>query len=258
VKVWIPIIALFVLVLGLGAGSGCGGGSGGTSTDGGNGTTGGNIARYVVEATKNGVIIDPTNIIQGETVQFLVAGYTATNSRIVQSSSGWSIDPTGESEGTMSASGVFTATASGPQFTVTATAASQQRTGKAQVRPPGQAIVTGRLVNGFSGFVYNAKVDFYDAGNVLVGTSVAQGNGTFRASVPATAVTFEVNKASIPAGYYKEYQYLGNWYLPQGFCRAPLPALTNGATTNLADILIPPTSNNGSSLPPPPPPSPCP
>jgi hypothetical protein len=331
VKVWISAIGLILLVFCLGVGSGCGGGGttgSGGNNGGNNGGNGGNISRFVIEATKNGTIIDPTNIVEGEVVQFVVAGYTATNQRIVQSSSGWTIDPTGETEGTITSGGLFTATASGGQFTVSATSGSTLRTGIAQVRPAGQALVTGRVINGYGGFVYGAVVDFFNAGGAVVGSSIVQGNGTFRASVPDTAVTFELRKTAIPLGYYKEYFYSylkpftttvtngvtsatqtlastaniiasdalyfvshaayrdvvsvtapstvvldasvttttneqvkifgQRWFLPQGACRAPLPALTNGTTTALeSDIIVPPTSNNGSSLPPPPPPSPC-
>lgn len=255
-KVWLALLGLFILALAFGPVSGCGGGTGSTGTNG-TGTTG-TIVRYGVEATKGGAVIDPTNIVEGETVQFQIVGYTANNQRIVQSSSGWTTDPTGQSEGTLSSSGSFTASTYGPQFTVTGTSNSVPRTGKAQVRQIGGALVNGRIVDGYGNPVYGAQVDFYDTNNIVVGTAIAQGNGTFRASVPATAVTFEVNKSSIPVGYYKQFLYSGKWFLPQGVCRAPLPTLTAGQTTNLAtDIQIPPTSNNGTGLPPPPPPSAC-
>lgn len=250
-KVWLAVIGIFILVLT--AGSGCGGGSGGSD---GSGGTNGNVWRYALEATLNGNMIDPTNIQQGETVQFVIAGYTTTNQRIVQTVSSWSTDPTGDSEGTLSANGSYASFASGAQFTVTGTVSGAGRTGIARVRPPGQALVTGRVVDGYGNMLYGVEIDFYAPGNNLVGTAIAQGNGTFRASVPQTATLFEIKKSSIPVGYYKEYLYHSKWYLPSpSNCMAPLPALTNGQTTALlTDITIQPTSVNGSSLPPPPPP----
>lgn len=239
-------------MLALGPIVGCGGG----------GTSGGppppNIVRYAVEATKGGVIIDPTNIAAGETVQFVVAGYTASNQRTVVSSSEWSLDATGQSEGSISASGQFAATTAGPAFNVFAMSGGQQRIGVAQVRAAGQAFVTGRLIDGRGSNLSGLRVDFYDATSALVGTSFTQYNGTFRAIVPVSAVTFEVSKNYIPVGYYKEYFYASKWFLPLGLCRAPLPLLTAGVSTALlTDVTVPPTTFNGSSLPPPPPPSPC-
>ncbi|HWA83107.1 MAG TPA: hypothetical protein VG820_06740 [Fimbriimonadaceae bacterium] len=250
-KIWLAAIGFFVLLLAFGPG--CGGGG----TDGSNGSNGtnGSVWRYALEATLNGSMIDPTNIQQGETVQFVIAGYTTSNQRIVQSVSAWSTDPTGDSEGTLSANGSYTASASGGQFTVTGTVSGVDRTGPARVRPPGQALVTGRVVDGYGGAVYGVEIDFY-AGATLVGTAIAQGDGTFRASVPDTATLFEIKKSTIQAGYYKEYLYNNKWYLPSpSNCMAPLPSLTNGQTTALVgSVVIPPTSHNGSSLPPPPPP----
>lgn len=250
-KIWLAVIGIFILVLT--AGTGCGGGT--TGTDGSGGTTG-NVWRYALEATLNGNLIDPTNIQQGETVQFVVAGYTTSNQRIVQNVSSWSTDPTGESEGTLSPNGSYASFASGGQFTVTGTVSGADRTGIARVRPPGQALVTGRVVDGYGNAVYGVEIDFYAPGNNLVGTSIAQGDGTFRASVPQTATLFEIKKTSIPVGHYKEYQYNTQWYLPSpSSCMAPLPVLTNGQTKALlTDLVVPPTSVNGNGLPPPPPP----
>jgi hypothetical protein len=250
-KIWIGALALFVSLIGF---TGCGGG--GTT---GSGGSGGNITRYAIEALKGGTIIDPTNIVVGETVQFQYVGYTATNQRIVQGSSGWTLDPTGQSEGTITTSGSFNATASGPQFTVSATAGGATVNGVAQVKAAGLALVSGRLVDGYGNFGYGMIVDFYDSGNTLVGSSTAQGNGNFRGAVPTSATKWQVRPNSIPLTYYKEFYYQSKWYLPSAGleCLAPLPSLTGGSTTNLGDIVVPPTSNQGSSLPPPPPPNGC-
>ncbi len=252
--IWFTVVGSFVLLLAFGSGCGGGGGSGSSTGTG----TGNPIVRYQVEATKNNLIIDPENIVVGEHIQFVVAGYTATNQRSIQSSSGWVADPTGQTEGTMSGGGLYTATAFGPQFTVSGQSGGSQRDGVAQVKDPADALVTGRLVDGFGGNVAGAVIDLYDGSNTLVGTSTSQFDGTFRAAVPTTAVTFELRKNAIPAGYYKEYEYINRWFLPSGLCRAPLPALSSGHTSNLSgNVLVPPTSINGASEPPPPPPSPC-
>ncbi|MFI5387865.1 MAG: hypothetical protein ACHQ50_17295 [Fimbriimonadales bacterium] len=255
-KIWLTIIGAILLTWSFGPG--CGGGSGT-----GSGTGTGGFARYAVEATVGGSVIDPTNIVQGETVQFVVAGYTASNQRSVVSSSGWQADPTGQSEGTMSANGTFTATASGGLFTVSATADGSQRNGTGAVKPAGQALVTGRLIDGIGDLLSGFEVDFYDGSNALVGSSITQFNGTFRASVPATAVTFDINRSTIPATtFYREYHYVSKWYLPKpNACNGPLPVLSNGHTSALnGDVTVPPSKdhqNPPADLPPPPPPSAC-
>jgi hypothetical protein len=77
--------------------------------------------------------------------------------------------------------------------------------------------------------------------------------------VSVTSATKVVVDASVTTTTGEQVKiYAQRWFLPQGFCRAPLPALTNGVTTPIeSDVIVPPTSINGSSLPPPPPPSPC-
>lgn len=253
-KYWIGAIAIFVAVIGF---SGCGGG-GGT----GSGSSGGPVYVYkAVEAVKSGTVIDPMNIVEGETVQFQWAGYTATNQRTVIGSSNWVALAPGDAEGTMSGGGSFTATSSGPAFGVTADAEATQVNGSAQVKATGQALVAGRIVDGYGNFGRTIWVDFYTTGGVKVGESRAQGNGNFRAAVPTTATFFSVRGGSIPTGFYKQFRFNSLWYLPKdlgGLCIAPLPSLTNGVQTNIGDVLVPPTTQNGSSLPPPPPPSPCP
>lgn len=249
-KFWIGAIAFFLALL---AFTGCGGG-GGTGSGGGTG----NIVHYAVEATKGGTVIDPTNIVVGEQVQFQYVGYTDTNQRIVQGSSNWRLLDPGPSEGSITSGGSFTATASGPGFTVRTTANGADVDGAAQVRAAGQALVSGRVIDGYGNFGYGMRVDFFNSGSTLVGSSIVQGNGNFRAVVPTTAVSFQIRLSSIPSGYYKQYRYNSLWYLPDGFCMAPLPALTAGNQTGIGDILVPPTTNQGSSLPPPPPPSACP
>jgi hypothetical protein len=259
VKIWLALIGLLVCILFFAPACGGGGTSSNNTTTSTTATTGDPIVLYDVEATVGGTTIDPTNIMVGETAQFVVAGYTASGVRSVLTSSNWIANPPGDTEGTMTSSGQYTASAYGPSlFVVTGTANGNPRNGSARVVQSGQAVVTGRIVDGYGGNVPTLEVDFYDGASNLVGTSISQWNGTFRASVPATATTFEIKKASIPITFYKEYFYINKWYLPLGFCRAPLPALSNGTTTPLiGNITVPPTSHNGTGTAPPPPPSPC-
>lgn len=262
-KAFFAALTVFLLVLAFGPGCGGGGGTGGGN---GGGTGGDPIAFYAVEATMGGVLIDPTNIQVGETVQFDVAAYTTGHydfntdvyyppQRIVQTATGWLL--TDQSLGNLSAGGQFTATTVGGPATVSATVDGTIYSGTVVVKTGGLALVTGRVVDGYGRQLYQVEVDFYQ-GVTLVGKTLTQGDNTFRAIVPAGATNFEVKKTTIPTGYYKQYFWGGKWFLPSGFCMAALPPLTNGQTTSLGDILIPPSkAPNGADLAPPPPPDPC-
>lgn len=256
VKFWIPALAAFIGLLAIGM-IGCGGG-GGTGS-GGNGGSGGTIVRYKVEATLNGSLIDPGNIQTGENVQFLVAGFTASNARVVQSSNSWTTTDTTNSAGVLTSGGQFSATGVAGPFTVSAISTPGQVTGAYQTKPV-QALVSGTLIDGQGRNVEGVQVLFYDAGGTVVGSSTSQSNGFFRASVPTTATTFDINKNTIdPTKNYNEFFYNGKWYLPPGgACRPAITGLANGATKALGSITIPATTAaNGSTLPPPPPPTGC-
>ncbi len=213
--------------------------------------------RYKVEALLGGQLIDPSNIVAGETVQFQVAGYTANNTRIVQSASDWTTTDAFFNSGVLSANGSFTATNFGGPFTITAVTSTGVQSGSYTVKPQ-QALVSGTVGDGQGRFAEGVKVLFFDASSTQVGSSVVQSNGFFRASVPVSATTFEIDTTSFNhSNYYNEYFFDGKWFLP-GSCRGALPALSNGVTTNLGTIILPATTaTNGASVPPPPPPSPC-
>lgn len=215
--------------------------------------------RYKVEATLGGQLIDPGNIQVGENVQFVVAGYTATNTRIVQSATAWGTTDTINSAGVLSASGAYAATSPGGPFTVFANVTAGQQTGAYQVKPV-QALVTGTFNDGQGRLVEGLRVQFYDAGGNVVSTSTTQSNGFFRASVPTSAVTFDIDSTSYNhTTYYSEFKYNNLWYLPgNGPCRPNLGSLSVGVTKALGTLTIPATTaSNGASLPPPPPPTGC-
>ncbi|HTQ09027.1 MAG TPA: hypothetical protein VMI31_03045, partial [Fimbriimonadaceae bacterium] len=160
IKLWFTFVGAFAILWLLAPGCGGSGPTTGTGT--------GTIVRWQIEATKNGSVIDPTNIVLGETVQFRMAGYDASGNRSITSASGWATDSTGQSEGTMTSGGQFTTIAYGPAFTVSATSGGSQITGPAQVKSNADALVTGHVIDGLGDNVPNVTIDFYDGANNLV------------------------------------------------------------------------------------------
>jgi hypothetical protein len=231
---------------------GCGGGGPG-------GGTGGNLTNIRVEAvlaSNPSIIKDPLNIQVGEQIQFQVVGYDEDGKRVVLSSSAWQSGDTTGQAGTLTSGGLFTATASsaGTKYSVSGFAAGQRRFSQYEVKPV-QAEVTGRVVDStsFTG-VGGVTIRFYNNVGAQVGSSTTAFDGTFRASVPASATRFHLDPTTIPIAYYNNYTYSGLRYASTiATCTAPLPALANGVTTALAgDVSVP-----RSSGPPPPPPNGC-
>ncbi len=118
------------------------------------------------------------------------------------------------------------------------------------------AIINGKVVDqdsqvGISG----VNVVFLNNVGTIIAQYTTAANGTFRATVPVTAIRFHIVSASIPGTYYKAYEYNGKRYTAlSSLCSAPLPTLTAGTTISLPTFIdVPPTSG-----PPPPPPNGCP
>lgn len=112
------------------------------------------------------------------------------------------------------------------------------------------ATVTGSMSDS-NGSLSGVIIEFFSATGAIV-KSVQVENGKFSASVPPSAVSFNLESSTINrANDYVEFNYNGVWYSSTiSGCNAPLPTLTAGQTVTLTDILIPATST-----PPPPPPT---
>lgn len=177
------------------------------------------------------------------------------NQAVTWSASGGTITPTGV--GTAR----YTAPSIQGSFIVTATSqADTNRRAVATITVTGavgnNAVVQGRLINQDSrAGVSGISIVFLNAGGTVIAQYTSGTSGNFSAIVPTTAKRFHLVDTSIPAGYYKAYEYNTKRYTAlSSICSAPLPALTAGGTVTLPTVVeIPPTTS-----PPPPPPNGCP
>jgi hypothetical protein len=209
-------------------------------------------------ASVSGTIVDPENIQVGDVVALTLAG-VGLNGEVVQASvSSWSTTAPG-SVATLSGS---TLTATGPSGTsiyeLRANALGRAHTAILRIKPV-QALVFGRVRTTGGALVAGARVRFFNAGGSEVGRVRSNPDGTFRASVPTTAVTFHLDVDEIDPSatvYFRQFAYGPKDYsIAIDTCRAPLPALTNGVSTALPnDILL---YRQGPGVLPPPPPDGC-
>lgn len=114
--------------------------------------------------------------------------------------------------------------------------------------------VKGTVIDESTGLgVPGVKLLFYAASGALVDTDITDDNGKFSKDVDVDATQFHVDNASVPAGYFKSYNFKSKTYTTlDATCRAPLPPLSQGTLTTLPAIRLSPTSG-----PPPPPPTGC-
>lgn len=248
-----------VFVLAIAFGTGCGGGGGGSSSDG--GSTGATIRAEAALAASPSTPIDPVNIQVGETIAFQVVSYDASNVRTILSSTGWTTNDNGNQAGILQTDGTFSATTSSGVTIYTATGTANAKTYSLGYRvKPVQAQVTGTVMDSNGLTAAGVKVVFYNAAGVESSRVTTQYNGTFRASVPATATMFNFDTASLPTSrYFRSFTFQAKRYSALiKSCSAPLPALTNGTTTALGIITVDASHTNGVLNPPPPPPNGCP
>jgi hypothetical protein len=252
VKKYYAFLLLVVLVLAVA----CGGGGGGNNTP---PPPQGTIKAEAVLAGTPSQIVDPKNIQVGETIQFEVVSYSASNVRTVLSSSNWTTTDNGATVGTLSSTGVLTTSASANSiFTATGTAGGKQYSINYEVRPV-QAIVTGTVIDSNGNAAPNVRVNFLNSLGTIVASSTTAQNGSLWASVPTSATQFNLDKSTLIVGvYFKSFVYAGHRYTALiSTCNAPLPALTNGVTTSLSVITIDAAMTLGQNNAPPPPPDGC-
>lgn len=184
-------------------------------------------------------------------VLFVATVSNSTNPAVTWSSTSGTITPTGDRTAT------FTAPNFETQATVTAASvADPTKTDSSVVTvQQGVATVTGQVLRqssslGLSGVV----VEFRDNTGTVLATATTNSFGNFSAAVPVAAVRFHLQNATVPVGYYKQFNYDGMRFATTiTTCSAPLPALTEGVTTPLATTITVPATTG----PPPPPPNGC-
>lgn len=204
-----------------------------------------------------GVSISPQDgsVSINQSLNFTASVTGTANDNVTWTASGGTITPTGTGTARFTAPGVV------GNYTVTArSVADTNRKGVATVTVTpsagSNAIINGKVVDqdsqvGISG----VNVVFLNNVGTIIAQYTTAANGTFRATVPVTAIRFHIVSASIPGTYYKAYEYNGKRYTAlSSLCSAPLPTLTAGTTISLPTFIdVPPTTG-----PPPPPPNGCP
>lgn len=191
---------------------------------------------------------DPQNIQTGQSVVFQLASYSSSGVRTALPALGWESSDTTGTYGKLSAdTGLYQAGSnltSSPQFV------GVRYGGKAYyaayaVKPP-QATVIGQVVNSNTGSVVRGVyVEFYNTSGTLVGKVAQPFQGTFRASVPLNAATFQIVGDTIPGSLHRTYRFNGKGYQSGNIdCRAPIGmALSTGNNALGANIELVPTSS---------------
>jgi hypothetical protein len=248
---WIAAVTILLVI------TACGGGGASVPTP-----NPGPFVSVRIEAvlTTGSSSVDASNIFPKEAVTFRLTGIgqnDTTQTRVTIPTTGWT--STGTIGGTLSTNGSFVAndTPPGSSGTVKITYDGSNYSLLTRVVQP-EAILKGkgRLTDGRP----TAKITIQalnSSGNVVAFGNVAA-DGTIRMSVPTNATRITADFSGVDPGatfYVRQFFYNTKDYstLISG-CTAPLPALTNGVTTNLlSDIVF--YQNSGG--PPPPPPSGC-
>jgi hypothetical protein len=259
---WVLLAALVILF-----GSACGGGGGTSSSGNGDGSTdGGTITNVHIAATLQGSGnpgVDTSNLAVGDVVSLRLLGTNAQGQTVTASSSNWTTNAPG-SVATVTSNG--TLTANGPTGGVSYTVSAQGPNGTVSsplVIKAVQALAIGvvRNVNGTG--VSGVKVKFYNDAGGLVGQATTGSDGVYRANLPTTATGFTIDIETADPGsnpiYYRQFDYTPpgredalSYLNGELNCRASIPALTLGATTQISPIVLAARASG-----PPPPPSGC-
>jgi hypothetical protein len=256
--------AIFSALIVLAVIIGCGGGGAsttGTSTSTSTSTSGDTIVTRMIAVNPAGKFVDPTNLQPGDTVTFKVASIDLTTDTYQPLGNGGfsTTDATNAAGSLNRSSGVFTATnpTGGTEYTVSTTSNGTTYSMLYGVTPV-EPRLSGSLIDNNGLPVPFVQVIFFDAGHNQVGAATSQPDGSFNASLPTTAVRFNLKSSTVStSAYYNSFEYGSGSYGPLIVgCDAPLPGLTNGATTPLPNtILLFATFTGGTPNTPPGPPS---
>ncbi|MBS1720697.1 MAG: hypothetical protein JST35_09655 [Armatimonadetes bacterium] len=244
---------------------GCGGG-GSSST----GTPGGDGGDPIVSAINieaihvpTGKPIDPLQLQAGDSIRFEAAGYTASGSRRVVSATGWATTDVGNSAGTLSGSGNYSASsANATTFTVSATESfgSSVVTRQYKVLAP-SARILGKVVDTNNNPASGITVVFFDSSLSEVGRGTTLGKGAFTARLSGSPTQMHILSSSVNTVlYFQNYFFLGQSYSTLiGTCTAPAPTVSGSSTVALnSDLaLSAQRDSSGNPNPPPSPPTGC-
>ena len=238
-------VVFLILVLLIGCGGGGGGGGGGTGT-------GTYSYQQVTGYLSTGAMLDTRNLLVGDSVQLYITGFDKNLNLKSFTASGWKTDAPA-TVATLTSAGALTAVGVSNQ-TYKIQVVYQGLTYSANLLvSPTQAIVTG-IVRNVSNPIGDVGVDFYDKTGAQVGVSYTARDGTFRASVPVTAVSFTIDMSlADPKNYYyyTQYGYGTADYLEAATCLTALPTLSLASPTALPNPIVP--DERAGQAPPPPP-----
>lgn len=246
----IGLVSFAVLLLG------CGGGGGGGSS-----TTGTPAANVKLLAFNGNTVVDATNLQVGDSVTFKLGTIDASGNFTNLNAGGFSTNDSGHFAGPFSSSGVFTAQQPTPGNTYTASVFYGSVVYKAfYAVQPTQPRLTGTVVDANGSPVPLATVQFYDNSLNLVRTCTTGLDGSLNASVPTSAVRFNIDPNTLPiAQYYRLFDYGTGTYNPLvgGSCAAPVPSLNAGTNSLPNQVVVQTVYDRGGALVPPPPPASC-
>jgi len=236
--------------------AGCGGENSGSSSGGGNPVASPDTFVEAILAPggsapadpANYISQDPQNIQTGQSVIFQLASYDSSGRRTVLPTAGWESSDSSNTYGTLSPdTGLFQA---GSNLTSSSQFVGVRYDGRAYyaayaVKPP-QATVIGQVVNSGSGSVVRGVyLEFYNAQGTLVGKVAQPFQGSFRASVPLNATSFQIVGDTIPSAFHRTYRFNGMGYQSGNIdCRTPIgSALVTGTNNLSANVELVPTSS---------------
>lgn len=235
---------------------GCGGGGGGGGSNGG-GTPNPLYQVSIIQPSDSSRMIDPGTLFIGDSLQLQITSRDTNGKLITIPASGWTTNAP-SNVATVSSSGVLVALASSGtnQYVVQVNVGGATYSATISVSPS-QYIVTGLVRNTSNVGIESVAVLAYNGTTTLVGQTHTSRAGTFRMSVPSSAVRFTVDMSKADPGhvyYFTQFGYGSKEYLDGISCLTPLPTpLSSLAPTPLPNDIVP----DLISLGPPPPPTGC-
>lgn len=243
----LTFVSAFIVLI-----AGCGGGGGSNP---GSGTGTGLGAYHSIQVTGYTALrqmLNTKNLIVGDTIQLDLTGRDKNNNLVVIKESGWTTDaPSGVA--TLTSDGVLTIVGASSSTYTISLVVNGVSFSSTLFASTAQDLVTGVVKNSVNP-IEDVIVDFFDSTGSQVGQAYTARDGSFRASVPATAVTFTIDMSIADPGavyYYPQYGYGADQYLSGKSCLAKLPgALSSTKVTTLPSNIV---VDVRSGVPPPPP-----
>jgi hypothetical protein len=162
-----------------------------------------------VTSLPNPVVEDARDIQIGDIIQFELVAYDSSGGRHVLAGTGWSKNLSSQYGALNSVTGQFTTTQTAmPNIdAIGVTYNNTLYTASYQVQPQEPRLI-GQIVSSSGGAaVPGVEVDFFNSSGIQVGAASTAYDGTFRASVPSSAVSFTLNSSTITGAYWQSFAY---------------------------------------------------